>query len=199
MKNSWTIILLILSLHLTSCKKEVDQNALEQTKLQQYNDSIFSHLMKEWKFKIPKPSKELNPILEDWKAWTTLINELKLRPVSTIGAFQKKAVTLSEVAENLTYMGYPSQLDSPDIRIRYSTLLTAFQNLDMYIHLNPIDVEKVDYWLDNIQISLDDIVRMMDENLVRQNYVKEAGEEEMLEEMEELRNEARRANPEEVE
>ncbi|MGS4346231.1 hypothetical protein ACKUSY_11680 [Myroides odoratus] len=199
MKNSWTIILLILSLHLTSCKKEVDQNALEQTKLQQYNDSVFSHLMKEWKFKIPKTSKELTPILEDWKAWTNLINELKLRPVSTIGAFQKKAITLSEVAENLTYQGYPSQLDTPDIRIRYSTLLTAFQNLDMYIHLDPIDVEKVDYWLDNIQISLDDIVRMMDENLVRQNYVKEAGEEAMLEEMEELRNEARRANPEEVE
>ena len=199
MKNSWTIILLILSLHLTSCKKEVDQNALEQTKLQQYNDSVFSHLMKEWKFKIPKTSKELTPILEDWKAWTNLINELKLRPVSTIGAFQKKAITLSEVAENLTYQGYPSQLDTPDIRIRYSTLLTAFQNLDMYIHLDPIDVEKVDYWLDHIQISLDDIVRMMDENLVRQNYVKEAGEEAMLEEMEELRNEARRANPEEVE
>ncbi|WHT40573.1 hypothetical protein QNH98_08495 [Myroides sp. mNGS23_01] len=90
MKNIWTIILLVLSLNLTSCKKEVDQSAIEQTKLQQYNDSVFTHLMKEWKFKIPKASKELTPILEDWKAWTNLINELKLRPVSTIGAFQKR-------------------------------------------------------------------------------------------------------------
>jgi len=197
MKNIWTIILLVLSLNLTSCKKEVDQSAIEQTKLQQYNDSVFTHLMKEWKFKIPKTSKELTPILEDWKAWTNLINELKLRPVSTIGAFQKKAVTLSEIAENLPYQGYPSALDTPDIKIRYSTLLTAFQNLDMYINLNPVNIEKVDEWLDNIQLNLDDIVRMMEENLVRQNYAKEAGEDAMLQEMEEFRNDMRKANPEE--
>lgn len=199
MKNSWTIIVLILSLQFISCKKEMDQSVQEQTKLQQYNDSVFTHLMKEWKFKIPKASKELSPILDDWKAWTNLINELKLRPVSSIGAFQKKAVTLSEVAENLPYQGYPNQLDTPDIKIRYSTLLNAIQNLDMYINLDPINVEKVDYWLNQIQLSLDDIVRMMDENLLRQNYAKEAGEDAMLEEMEEFRNEMRRANPEEVE
>ncbi|WP_158961773.1 hypothetical protein [Myroides fluvii] len=197
MKNIWTIILLVLSLHLTSCKKEIDQSAIEQTKLQQYNDSIFTHLMKEWKFRIPKTSKELTPVLEEWKAWNNLIAELKLRPVSTVGAFQKKATTLSELAENLPYQGYPTTLDTPDIKIRYSTLLNAMQNLDMYINLNPVNIEKVDEWLDQIQISLDDIVRMMDENLVRQNYAKEVGEDTMLEEMEEFRSETRRANPEE--
>ncbi|WHT40574.1 hypothetical protein QNH98_08500 [Myroides sp. mNGS23_01] len=67
----------------------------------------------------------------------------------------------------------------------------------MYINLNPVNVEKVDEWLDNIQLNLDDIVRMMDENLVRQNYAKEAGEDVMLQEMKEFRNDMRKANPEE--
>lgn len=199
MKNIWMILLLVVGLSLTSCKKEIDQSQIEQTKIQQYNDSVFTHLMKEWKFKIPKPSKELAPILEEWKAWTALMNELKLRPVSTIGAFQKKATTLTEVAQNLTYQGYPIQLDTPDIKARYSTLLTSFQNLEMFIDLDPVDIEQVDKWLNNIQLSLDDIVRMMEENLVRQNYVKEEGEATMLEDMQEFRNEMRRANPEEEE
>lgn len=197
MKNIGIILLLVIGLSLASCKKESDQNQLEQAKLQQYNDSVFSHLMKEWKFKLPKTSKELTPILEEWKPWNNLINEVKLRPVSTINAFQKKAATLSEIAQNLTYQGYPIQLDSPDIKTRYTTLLTAFQNLEMYIDLNPVDLEKVDLWLDNIQISLDDIVRMMEENLVRQNYTKQEGEDAMLQEMQEMRNEMRNANPEE--
>lgn len=197
MKNIGIILLLVVGLSLASCKKEIDQSQVEQTKLQQYNDSVFSHLMKEWKFKIPKTSKELTPILEEWKPWSNLINEVKLRPVSSIGAFQKKAATLTEIAQNLTYQAYPAPLDTPDIQTRYTTLLTAFQNLEMYIELDPINVEKVDEWLDNIQISLDDIVRMMEENLMRQNYAKQEGEDAMLEEMEELRNETRRANPEE--
>lgn len=197
MKNIGIILLLVVGLSLGSCKKEIDQSQVEQTKLQQYNDSIFSHLIKEWKFKVPKTSKELTPILEEWKPWNNLINEVKLRPVSTIGAFQKKAATLTEIAQNLTYQGYPSQLDTPDIHTRYTTLLTSFQNLEMYIELDPINVEKVDEWLDNIQINLDDIVRMMEENLMRQNYAKQEGEDAMLEEMQEFRNEMRRANPEE--
>jgi len=197
MKNIWTILLVILALNLTSCKKEIDQSALEQTKLQQYNDSVFTHLMQQWKFKVPKANKDLTPILSEWKAWTDLTNELKLRPVSSIGAFQKKAATLSEVAQNLTYQSYPPELDAPDIKARYSTLLTSFQNLEMYISLNPVDVEKVDQWIRNIQISLDDLVRMMEEDLIRTNYIKEEGEDEMLEQMEEFRSETRRANPEE--
>ncbi|MGG5505579.1 MULTISPECIES: hypothetical protein [unclassified Myroides] len=197
MKNIGMILLLVVGLCLTSCKKEIDNSAIEQAKIQQYNDSVFSHLMKEWKFKIPKASKELTPILEEWKPWTNLINEVKLRPVSTIGAFQKKATTLSEIAENLTYQSYPTQLNTPDIQTRYTTLLNSFQNLDMYVNLDPVNLEKVDEWLHNIQISLDDIMRMMEENLVRQNYAKQEGEEAMLQEMEELRNETRNANPEE--
>ena len=193
------ILLLVLGLSFTSCKKERDNSEQEQAKIQQYNDSVFTHLMKEWKFKVPKPSKELAPILEEWKPWTNLINEVKLRPVSSIGAFQKKAITLSEIASNLTFQAYPSQLNTPDIQARYMTLLNSFQNLEMYINLDPVNVEKVDEWLDNIQISLVDIMRMMEENLVRQNYTKQEGEDAMLEEMQELRNEERRANPEEVE
>ncbi len=191
------ILLLVVGLCLTSCKKEIDNSELEQAKIQQYNDSVFSHLMKEWKFKIPKASKELTPILEEWKPWTNLINEVKLRPVSTIGAFQKKAATLSEIAENLTYQSYPAQLNTPDIQTRYTTLLNSFQNLEMYVNLDPVNLDKVDEWLHNIQISLDDIMRMMEENLVRQNYAKQEGEEVMLQEMEALRNETRNANPEE--
>lgn len=197
MKNIGIILLLVVGLSLGSCKKEIDQSQVEQTKLQQYNDSIFSHLMKEWKFRVPKTSKELTPILTDWKPWNNLMNEVKLRPVSTIGAFQKKAATLTEVAQNLTYQAYPSQLNTPDIQARYTTLLTSFQNLEMYIDLDPIDVEKVDEWLDRIQINMDGLVRMMEENLVRQNYAKQAGEDAMLEEMQQMRNEVRNANPEE--
>ncbi len=198
MKN-FLALLFILVFCITSCKKQDEKGFHNQEKVQAYNDSVFNQLNKVWKINVPKGSKALNPILEDWKPWMALVNELKLKPVSTISAFQKKAQVLSEVAQNLTYQGYPAEIDRPDIRARYTTLLTYIQNLDMYINLSPIDLEKVDICLKDVQKSLNELVKMMEEDLIRDNYEKEEGEEIMIEEMKQMMNTTRNANPEEVE
>lgn len=196
MKNLW-IIVFAITLGFTSCKKEGDTTLREQEKQKVYNDSVFNHLDKSWKIKVPKGSQSVSKVLEDWKPWVALVNELKLKPVATIGAFQKKASALSEVAVNLTFQGYPVEVDYPDIKARYSTLLTSIQNLDMYINNSPIDLEKVDFYLKEVQANLNELVKMMDEDQIRMNYEKEEGEEEMVEEMRTMMIESRRANPEE--
>ncbi len=198
MKNFLTLLFVVV-LSFTSCKKQEEDGFRDQEKIQAYNDSVFNHLNEVWKINVPRGSKTLNPILEDWKPWMALVNELKLKPVSTIGAFQKKAQALSEIAQNLTYQGYPAEIDQPDIKARYTTLLTYIQNLDMYINLSPIDLEKVDVCLKDVQKSLNELVKMMEEDLLRDNYEKEEGEDLMIEEMKELMNNTRNANPEEVE
>ncbi|MDR2222573.1 MAG: hypothetical protein LBE34_07515 [Flavobacteriaceae bacterium] len=200
MKQYLVIIVSILCLSLvtSSCKDDSERKQQEiQKKLKQHNDSVFQFLAKNWKFVIPHPTNELKQNIDDWSTLNDLKKELTLAPVSTIGAFQKKAEVLSQNALNVVYQSYPAAVNYPDVKARYTALLTSIQNLEMYITVDPIDIKKVDHCIKEVQNNLRIFYAVMEEELVRTNIPKEEGEQEMIQEMQNMAlDPTRNANPE---
>ncbi|TDS57874.1 hypothetical protein [Myroides indicus] len=195
MKNYLFFILSLIALSITtySCKDNSKVEQERQIKIKEYNDSIFAFVQKNWNFKIPRTSPELAQELENWKMWQEFKQEIELKPVSTLGAFQKKAEKLSSSVLSLTFQSYPNKLNQPDIKARVTVLLTSLNNLEMFIKLDPIPMDKVDIYLKEVQTNLKVLIMQMEENLAKTKIPKEIGEQEMLEAM----DETRRANPEE--
>ncbi|MDR0228999.1 MAG: hypothetical protein LBI72_08055 [Flavobacteriaceae bacterium] len=201
MKQYLIIILSLFGLMFitASCKDDSERKQKEiQLKIKQHNDSVFQFLTKNWKFVIPHPTNELKQNIDDWSTLNDLKKELILTPVSTIGAFKKKAEILSQNALNVVYQSYPAAVNYPDVKARYTALLTSIQNLEMYITVDPIDTKKVGHCIKEVQNNLRIFYAVMEEELVRTSLPKEEGEQEMIEEMHEIAlDPTRNANPEE--
>ncbi len=194
MKNSiFTIFLILCSLTLltTSCKDEEKFEKEQEIKIAQHNDSVYAFLQNNWKFTVPEASPELKPLLEEWKAWQEFNQELQLKPVSTIGAFQKKADVLTQKLTSLSFQKFPDELNLPDVKARIALLQTSINNLHMFITVEPIDIERSKKDIKMVNNSLNLFFEQMEENLIKKKYPKEIGEDEMIEAM----NSERRANP----
>lgn len=194
MKNSiLTIFLFLFSLTLltTSCKDEEKFEKEQEIKIAQHNDSVYAFLQNNWKFIVPQPSNELKPLLEEWKAWQEFNQELELKPVSTIGAFQKKADVLTQKLTSLSFQKFPDELNIPDVKARIALLQTSLNNLHMFITVEPIEIERSRNDIKMVNNSLKVLFEQMEENLIKKKYPKELGEDEMIEAM----SSERKANP----
>ncbi|MEC4052325.1 hypothetical protein VSP10_05920 [Myroides odoratimimus] len=194
MKSNLYILLPLLffvSIVSFSCKDEEKFAKEQELKIAQHNDSVYDYLTKNWNLRIPAASAELDVILKEWKPWQEFAQEVKLKPVSTIGAFQKSANRITELLQSLTYQQYPQELDLPDIKARVALLQTSLNNLNMFLEVTPISIEKLDQNLKHTNTALRLLLAQMDENIVKAKLPQEAGEAEMLEAI----NEERRANP----
>lgn len=201
MKHYIVVITLLLSVAFisTSCNDDTQQKQEEiKLQLQKHNDSVFQFLVKNWNFTLPRPTKELETTVSEWTSLKDLKKELSLKPVSTIQAFQKKSELLSSTAINMMYQSYPEQLNQPEVKARFTTLLTSIQNLEMYITITPIDIVVVDKCIKEVQKNIKIFYAIMEEELVRSHIPKEDGEVEMIGEMQERAlDTTRNANPEE--
>ncbi|MDM1396772.1 hypothetical protein QK342_05775 [Myroides odoratimimus] len=184
-------LLFLVSIISFSCKDEEKFVKEQELKIAQHNDSVYDYLTKNWNLRVPAASAELGVILKDWKPWQEFVQEVSLKPVSTIGAFQKRANRLSELLQSLTYQQYPKELDLPDIKSRMALLQTSLNNLNMFLEVTPISIEKLDQNLKHTNTALRLLLAQMDENIVKAKLPQEEGEAEMLEAI----NEERRANP----
>lgn len=185
MRHFLLIGIVLISLF-TSCKKVDTQQQENQLKAQKQTDSVFSILTKTWNFKIPYQSSALQAELADWKAWSTFKNDLSIKPISSISAFQKKSEVLSKSSLNL-FNEIPANLNRPDIKSRITVLNTHLSNLEMYISLDKIPEKKILWLIPQINSALMSLVNQMEEVVVKKSIPKEVGEAEMLKALDTVR------------
>lgn len=191
--NSYILVplLFLVSILTFSCKEDNKFEKEQELKLTQHKDSVYQFLTKNWNLRIPETTPELDQILQEWKPWQELAQEVRLKPVSSIGAFQKRSARLAELISSLTYQEYPAELNLPDIKTRVSLLQTALNNLNMFLEVEPIDIKKLDHDIKYVNRAFRLLTAQMEENIRKANIPQEEGEAEMLEAID---NE-RRANP----
>ena len=114
-----------------------------------------------------------------WEEWRVFLLELSQKPKSTIGAFQKKAKTLSKKAVNLKN-NIPLAYDKPEIKSRISVLIAKVNALDLFINLNEIPDQKVIALVSEINTELRSIQSQLDE-IIRKNAIpREEGESDLI-------------------
>ncbi|MHC5201009.1 hypothetical protein [Myroides sp. LJL119] len=186
-----TLQLLFVCLVLGSCE---DQDKIQQElkqKALQHNDSIFNFLQANWNFKIEQNNSELNQILQEWKIWEEFSQELAIKPVTSIGAYQNKIKILDNKLQSLTYLKYPEPLNSPDIKARITTLLSSIKDLNMFLHLNPVDIKNLDSAISKVDKDLSVLMDQMQKNLSRPSIKEYLSDQDL----QNLFDTVRRANP----
>ena len=137
-KLLYTFLVLVL---LTSCKDDSEKRRLENEKQQKKNEIIFSKVSKAWDFYDEPINETSENLVSDWTEFRSLLNELRLKPKKTIGAFQQKATAISKKAAAMDD-NIPEKFNQPQIKSRIATMTTKVRLLDLYIHLDLIPAEK---------------------------------------------------------
>ncbi|WP_430614804.1 hypothetical protein [Flavobacterium sp. JP2137] len=189
MRHFLLIGILFVSLF-ASCKKVDNREQENQLRAQKHTDSVFNILTKTWDFKIPWQSAALQSEIADWKAWNDFKKDIRLKPTSSISAFQKRSEVLSNSSLNLLN-DIPASLNRPDIKSRIRVLNTLFNDLEMYISLDKVPQKKILWLIPEINMTITSLVNQMDEVVAKKSIPKEVGEAEMLQALDTVR----RANP----
>ena len=174
-KLLYTFLVLVL---LTSCKDDSEKRRLENEKQQKKNELIFSKVSKAWDFYDEPINETSENLVSDWTEFRSLLNELRLKPKKTIGAFQQKATAISKKAAAMDD-NIPEKFNQPQIKSRIATMTTKVRLLDLYIHLDLIPAEKVVKIISEINNELASLQRQMDKIEVRSTIPVEIGESEL--------------------
>lgn len=174
-KLLYTFLVLVL---LTSCKDDSEKRRLENEKQQKKNELIFSKVSNAWDFYDEPINETSENLVSDWTEFRSLLNELRLKPKKTIGAFQQKATAISKKAAAMDD-NIPEKFNQPQIKSRIATMTTKVRLLDLYIHLDLIPAEKVVKIISEINNELASLQRQMDKIEVRSTIPVEIGESEL--------------------
>ena len=174
-KLLYTFLVLVL---LTSCKDDSEKRRLENEKQQKKNELIFSKVSNAWDFYDEPINETSENLVSDWTEFRSLLNELRLKPKKTIGAFQQKATAISKKAAAMDD-NIPEKFNQPQIKSRIATMTTKVRLLDLYIHLDLIPAEKVVKIISEINNELASLQRQMDKIEVISTIPVEIGESEL--------------------
>ena len=174
-KLLYTFLALVL---LTSCKDDSEKRRLENEKQQKKNELIFSKVSNAWDFYDEPINETSENLVSDWTEFRSLLNELRLKPKKTIGAFQQKATAISKKAAAMDD-NIPEKFNQPQIKSRMATMTTKVRLLDLYIHLDLIPAEKVVKIISEINNELASLQRQMDKIEVISTIPVEIGESEL--------------------
>lgn len=174
-KLLYTFLALVL---LTSCKDDSEKRRLENEKQQKKNELIFSKVSNAWDFYDEPINETSENLVSDWTEFRSLLNELRLKPKKTIGAFQQKATAISKKAAAMDD-NIPEKFNQPQIKSRIATMTTKVRLLDLYIHLDLIPAEKVVKIISEINNELASLQRQMDKIEVISTIPVEIGEAEL--------------------
>ena len=114
-----------------------------------------------------------------WPEWRIFFFELKNKPKSTIGAFQKKAKELSKKVAELNN-NIPIAYDKPEIKSRIAVLISKINSLNLFINLDEIPDDKVVALIIEINIELRSLQNQLDEIVRKSTIPKEEGESDLL-------------------
>lgn len=173
------IYLLSLFFVLNSCKNENEKRLVENKKDTQKKELIFSKIDKGWNFNAIPLNETSEAYTTTWPAWREFMTELSYRPQKTIGAFQKRATTLSKKVTALS-TSIPADFDKPQIKARISALITKVRMLDLYIHLKDIPSEKVLALIPEINMELMSLQNQMDKIVQKSKIPLEEGESDLI-------------------
>lgn len=173
------IYLLSLFFILNSCKNENEIRMVETKRDAEKKEVIFSKIDKGWNFNAIPLNETSKAYTTTWTAWRDFMTELSYRPQKTIGAFQKRATTLSWKVTALN-ASIPTDFDKPQIKSRISALITKVRMLDLYIHLDDIPSEKVLALIPEINMELMSLQNQMDKIVKKSKIPLEEGESELL-------------------
>jgi len=171
--------LLLFVLFFTSCQEDPKVRAFQQEKEAQKQEVIFNTINKGWNFNAQPTNETSNSLTKNWTEWREFLNELEKKPKSSIGAFQKKAKTLSKKASDLNN-NIPIIYNIPEIKSRIATINTKINSINLYIHLNQIPDKKIVQLVQETNTELASIQFQLEEITRKSNIKIEDGESDML-------------------
>lgn len=171
--------LLFCSLGLTSCQEDPKIGAFEQKKEAQKQEVIFNTISKGWNFNAQPTNETARSLTTSWAEWRIFLDELRQKPKSSIGAFQKKARFLSvkgtELNDNI-----PVIFDLPEIKSRIAAINTKINSINLYINLNQIQDKKIVKLIQETNSEVASLQFQMEEITRKSNIKIEDGESDML-------------------
>lgn len=172
-------LLMLISFAVLSCQDDNQQRIAEQKKEAKKRETIFNNINNAWNFSIPAMDNGAQGIANNWAEWRSFVNEINLKPKTSIGAFQRKAATLSKKVAELNN-NIPIKFNLPQTRSRIAVLTTNIKMLDLYMHLNKIPDEKVIAILQHTNTEIKSLQAQM-QKIVRKSQIPlEEGESEIL-------------------
>lgn len=173
------ICFLLLSIVLFSCKDDTAVRLAKQKKEAQKKEVIFDKINKGWVFSTPNLETTTQFKVNNWTEWRAFLTEIKIKPKSTIGAFQKKAKILSKKVMELNN-NIPSEFNKPQVKSRITVLTTKIKAMDLFIHLNQIPDKKVLQFIQDINIEITSLQLQMEEITRRSQIPREQGEPDLI-------------------
>lgn len=164
---------------LISCNNADEQRQAENIREAKKQEIIFENINKSWTFTNPTPNPGSQAIVKNWAEWRLFLAELDQKPKSTIGAFQKKAKTLSKKAADLNN-NIPPQFNKPEIKSRILVLMSNINAINLFINLHNIPDQKITILIADVNAELSALTQQMDEVVRKSAIPKEEGESEML-------------------
>ena len=173
------ISLLLSVMTFISCSENADKREIEKTRDVKKKEVVFTNINNAWKFNTQPVNATTEALAISWNEWRVFLNELSQKPQSTIGAFRKKAQTLSLKVVELNN-NIPVLYSKPEVKSRIAVLTSKINSLNLYISLADIPDKKVTVLIGEINIELASLQREIGE-IVRKNQIpKEEGELDMI-------------------
>jgi hypothetical protein len=173
------LFLCCISAAITSCNDNDEKREAATLKDAQKQEAIFNTISKGWNFSNPILTPSSQTIVNNWNEWRLFLDELGVKPKSSIGAFQKKAKALSKRAFDLN-ANIPNTFNKPEVKSRIAVLVTKINAINLFINLDDIPAQKVVSLVADVNEEMGSLTRQMDE-IIRKNAIpKEEGESDML-------------------
>lgn len=141
MLNKIALFLMSIAL-LFSCQDDEKQREVAQLKEQKKQEEVFNIINKNWNFNGQTMNASSQKLVQNWTEWRAFLNEINQKPKSSIGAFQKKAKTLSKRVAELNN-NIPQAYNKPEVKSRISAITTKINSLNLFINLQNIPEKKV--------------------------------------------------------
>lgn len=161
-----------------ACQKDQTQLQLERQKDAQRKEQVFQTINRAWHFSIPSLAPHTQQFASSWNDLYVLTNELNQKPKSTLGAFQKKARLLSQKSAILANT-IPLVFNKPEIKSRIAVLTTKFNQINLFLHVTPVQDQKVVGLIADTNIELKALYLQLDELVRKSEIPTEEGESEM--------------------
>ncbi|WP_395063313.1 hypothetical protein [Flavobacterium sp.] len=169
------ISFLVLIVFVVSCKDNTEELKLEQVKEAKKKEVVFDNINKGWIFNIAPVEPTTQSRINGWMEWRNFLTEINQKPKSSIGAFQKKAATLSKKVMDLTTT-IPPEFNKPQVKARIAVVTTKVKSMDLFIHLNQIPDVKVVKLVGEINMEIEYLQLQLEEIVKRSQIPKEDGE-----------------------
>jgi hypothetical protein len=162
-----------------SCHKKDTFQLLDVKKDLKKKELIFAKINKSWVFKINPNDSDKKQNEVKWNEWRIFLNELSIKPKSTIGAFQLKSKNLSKKVSDLL-LNIPEQFNVQAIISRVVVLQTKINMLELYINLTQIPDAKVITLVSTVNIEVAALQAQIDEIMIKNKIKVEDGEQDLI-------------------